>query len=325
MLAGARYCSTAARPLPTHPPHLQSQPYGASAAEVPRESVYAISMNAGGSLLATGSTLVRPAVARKGGAAPNPDSDAPGNCVPLPRRRRRRHRRCQQACGKPWPCRPTPPHAPTHPPHTHTTTTTPHAAAPPPRAGHRHCGGRAQRPVCDAPQGPRRQHPVCVWGGGGGRVEGRRGMVDTRGTHVLGVSYGARWEPAADNPGRGAAVAGCSCGWWSPAPCPLKQPPSPGASPAPLPLQRAPAGCRGPAAADRLLGPHDTAVGPWAAALRADAGGAHRQRVGAGGQPLVCHGLQRRPRRVHLSVRAQGQQQGSNRGAIVPHAGARPA
>ncbi|PSC73533.1 WD repeat-containing 48 [Micractinium conductrix] len=34
-----------------------SQPYGASAAEVPRESVYAISMNAGGSLLATGSTL----------------------------------------------------------------------------------------------------------------------------------------------------------------------------------------------------------------------------------------------------------------------------
>lgn len=38
---------------------VQNQDYGASTAEVPRDSVYVIGMNAGGTLVATGSTQVR--------------------------------------------------------------------------------------------------------------------------------------------------------------------------------------------------------------------------------------------------------------------------
>ena len=50
-----------ARMLPACPPaHLQDQSYGASPAEVPRDSVYALGMNADGTLLASGSTEVRP-------------------------------------------------------------------------------------------------------------------------------------------------------------------------------------------------------------------------------------------------------------------------
>jgi hypothetical protein len=52
-----RQQSAVAAHLPTC---MQDQSYGASPAEVPRDSVYALGMNADGTLLASGSTEVRP-------------------------------------------------------------------------------------------------------------------------------------------------------------------------------------------------------------------------------------------------------------------------
>lgn len=85
---------------------------------------------------------------------------------------------------------------------------------------------------------------------------------------------------------------------------PLPPVPLPGA-PLLAAVQGAATGCRWQASADGILRPHTPLLGPGAAALHADAGGAYRQRVGAGRhqQPADC--VQRRAGRLYLPVRGQ--------------------
>jgi hypothetical protein len=124
------------RTLSTGPPSwppFQEQPYGASTAEAPRGSIYALAMSASGALVAAGSTQVTP---------PPLFPRCPPSCqLPLPSSTARPRAACfcHHACAE------TPPGAPG-----------PTAR----RAGCDDCGGHAQRAQRDAAEGPHRQHQV---------------------------------------------------------------------------------------------------------------------------------------------------------------------